>query len=346
MSVEVYIRHADSSSGYAAFARLARGLLTGAALALAPAIVSCTSADHDAGEGFAGTTALAGSANGGQPSAGASSGGSGGGGAPVTTAGVSATGSAGLGGDAAGAPSGAGSGSGGAAGHGGSAALAGAGGLAGNSAYQPCPTDGSACRILPLGDSITWGIQYEGAYRVQLFSKALAEQHEITFTGSLSNGPSSVSNQPFPRSNEGHSGWRIDQIADLIPSPALETLPHIILLLIGTNDIYAPSGQATMPERLGALIDELSAAAPSALIVVAKITPLANASWNATIDTYNDAIPGLVQSRVAAGKHVILADMNTGFTPAMLSDDSVHPNKAGYDFIGDTWYRAISAFLP
>jgi lysophospholipase L1-like esterase len=304
----------------------------------------CTSADHDAGEGFAGAMALAGSANGGHPSAGASSGGSASGGTPLTTAGVSAA--SGSGGHAAGASSRAGSSSGGAAGGGGGAALAGAGGLAGNSAYQPCPTDGSACRILPLGDSITWGIQYEGAYRVQLFSKALADQHEITFTGSLSNGPSSVSDQPFPRSNEGHSGWRIDQIAGLIPSPALETLPHIILLLIGTNDIYAPSGQSTMPERLGALLDELSAAAPSSLIVVAKIPPLASASWNATIDTYNDALPGLVQSRVAAGKHVLLADMNTGFTPAMLSDDSVHPNKAGYDFIGDTWYRAISTLLP
>ena len=29
-------------------------------------------------------------------------------------------------------------------------------------------------------------------------------------------------------------------------------------------------------------------------MVVGKITPLSNASWNATVKTYNDAIPGQV----------------------------------------------------
>jgi hypothetical protein len=67
---------------------------------------------------------------------------------------------------------------------------------------------------------------------------------------------------------------------------------------------------------------------PNALLVVAKITPLSIGNYTATIKTYNDAIPGLVQTRAAAGKHVLLADMNTGFTSAMLSSDGVHPNPA------------------
>jgi lysophospholipase L1-like esterase len=81
--------------------------------------------------------------------------------------------------------------------------------------------------------------------------------------------------------------------------------------------------------------------------VVAKITPLGNAAWNATIKTYNDAIPGVVQSRAAAGKHVLLADMNTGFTTSsMLSSDGIHPNQTGYNFMGDAWYSVISSYLP
>jgi len=79
--------------------------------------------------------------------------------------------------------------------------------------------------------------------------------------------------------------------------------------------------------------------------VVAKITPLNNASWNATIKTYNDAMPGLVQTRVAAGKHVMLVDMNTGFTSSMLSSDGIHPNQSGYNFMGGVWYAAISGCL-
>ncbi len=81
--------------------------------------------------------------------------------------------------------------------------------------------------------------------------------------------------------------------------------------------------------------------------MVAKITPLSTASFNATIKTYNDAIPGVLQTRSAAGKHVLLADMNTGFTvSSMLSMDGVHPNQTGYDSMGDTWYAAISSYLP
>jgi lysophospholipase L1-like esterase len=185
---------------------------------------------------------------------------------------------------------------------------------------------------------------------VELFTKAVAAGQNITFTGSLSNGPATVSGKPFPKNNEGHSGWTIDQDASLIPSPAMSTgsggIPHIILLHIGTNDIYASSGQSTMPDRLATLMDKIITAAPDALLVVGKITPLSNSSWNATIKTYNDAIPAQVQSRVAKGKHVMLADMNTGFTSSMLSSDGVHPNQTGYNFMGDQWYSVIGSLLP
>ena len=219
------------------------------------------------------------------------------------------------------------------------------GGSSGTCPYDPCPTNGDACKILPLGDSIAWGIGYDGAYRVELFSKAVGAQKKITFTGSLSNGPSTVAGQPFPKSNEGHSGWTIAQDTGLVPSPALSTLPNIVLLHIGTNDVYASSGQATMPDRLGQLMDKIISAAPDALLVLAKIKPLNHSSWNATIKTYNDAMPGLVQTRVAAGKHVMLVDMNTGFASSMLSSDGIHPNQSGYNFMGDTWYAAIGGCL-
>jgi hypothetical protein len=220
------------------------------------------------------------------------------------------------------------------------------GGSGGGASYQPCPTNGDPCKILPLGDSITWGIQYDGAYRVELFNKAHKAGQKITFTGSLSNGPSMVDGVAFPKQNEGHSGWTIAQDTGLVPSPAFNTIPNIVLLMIGTNDVYASSGQAQMPDRLGALLDKIFAAAPNALLVVGKITPLNNASWNQTIKTYNDAIPGLVQTRANAGKHVIWVDLNTGFTSSMLSSDNIHPNKSGYDFMAGVWYTAISNLLP
>jgi lysophospholipase L1-like esterase len=235
---------------------------------------------------------------------------------------------------------------GGSPGSGGVAGQGGTGGSAGSGDYRPCPTNGDLCKILPLGDSITWGLQYDGAYRVELFAKAVGAGKKVTFTGSQSNGPAMVAGQTFPKNNEGHSGWTITQVAGLVPSPALSTTPHIVLLHIGTNDVYVGSGQAMMGDRLGSLVDKITSAAPNALVVVAKIVPLSSANWNATIKTYNDGIPALVQKRADMGKHVMVVDLNTGFMPSMLSNDGVHPNKSGYDFMGDKWFAAISDLLP
>jgi lysophospholipase L1-like esterase len=318
------------------------------ALAVTLALSSCNGTEIPAEPGSGGSPVASGGAAVGGSGQGGSIGVGGygtGGTMPATGGTVTSTGGKATGGTATGGTATGGRASGGTSTGGNASGGRATGGSSGACAYDPCPTNGDACKILPLGDSITWGVGYDGAYRVELFSKAVAAQKKITFTGSLSNGPTTVAGQPFPKSNEGHSGWTIAQDAGLIPSPALNTLPNIVLLHIGTNDVYASSGQATMPDRLGQLMDKIISAAPNALLLVAKITPLTNTSWNATVKTYNDAIPGVVQTRVAAGKHVMLADMNTGFTSSMMSSDGIHPNQSGYNFMGDAWYAAISGCL-
>jgi GDSL-like Lipase/Acylhydrolase family len=225
--------------------------------------------------------------------------------------------------------------------------------------YQPCPS--SPCKILPLGDSITFGVNDEGnaGYRGPLFASAVAAGKKITFTGSLSNGPSTVSGATFPKNNEGHSGWGISEvtpysggnagIATVIPSPALSSgsggTPNIILLHIGTNDQGSfPATQMT--SDLTGLIDKVITNAPNALLVVAQIIPLGYGT-NDVIKTYNQSIPAIVQARAAAGKHIMLVDMYTGFTASsMLGSDNIHPNSTGYKFMADHWYSAIGSLLP
>ena len=70
--------------------------------------------------------------------------------------------------------------------------------------YNPCPANGSPCKILPFGDSITRGAKSsdEGGYRAPLYKLMLAGKQKATFTGSQSHGPSQVSGQPFPRSHD------------------------------------------------------------------------------------------------------------------------------------------------
>jgi lysophospholipase L1-like esterase len=224
-------------------------------------------------------------------------------------------------------------------------------------AYAPCPTDGSACIIMPLGDSITDGYPFEnGGYRVELFHQAVQGRTPITFVGRNMNGPTTVDNMPFPRNHEGYSGYTIDSdashngISPLVEAGISAGKPHIILLHIGTNDVNGNVNLSGAPTRLGALIDRITAATP-ALLVVAQIIPTTTDSTNNAVRTYNAAIPALVQQRAAAGKHVMLIDMYSVFTArsdykTALMNDNLHPNATGYAAMGDAWYAAIRSLLP
>jgi len=233
----------------------------------------------------------------------------------------------------------------------------GTGGAGGGAPYNPCPSTG-ACAILPLGDSITAGTGSSdgGGYRVELFKQAVAHSQSITFTGTLASGPTTVSGKPFPRSHEGHSGFVIDTIpqrqglSSVTDAAIAKSVPHIVLLMIGTNDIAWLYDLANEPTRLGNLIDKIIADAPKALVVVAQIGPSNDDARTALIKAYNDGIPAVVQARFAAGKHVAMVDMftpfvsNPNYKTALLSDE-VHPNDAGYVILGQTWYAAIQSVL-
>jgi lysophospholipase L1-like esterase len=263
------------------------------------------------------------------------------------TAGASGAGAAGAAGSAGGgaggvAAGGAGGAAGGMSGASGAAGTsAGSAGSGGGPAFQPCPASGD-CIILPFGDSITDGFGTPGGYRMELFSRARDDMHEITYVGSLQNGPTDVDGVMFPRRHEGHSAWRINQLLGLIPSPGFTTIPHIVLLMIGTNDVINNDALAQAPARLGNVIDQIIMTAPNALVVVAKITPMS--SSDGQIQSYNNAIPGVVADRVATGKHVIVVDQYMGFPMNELAD-GIHPNPAGYTRMAGVWYAAIAPYL-
>jgi len=309
------------------------------------------------GSGGAGSGGSGGAGSGGGGTAGSGGGGgagSGGGG----TAGRTGGGGAG-GGGAGGATSGA-SGSAGAGG-GGRGGSTGGGGRGGAAPFNPCPTTGAACIVMPLGDSITDGVGSTapgGGYRLQLFHDAVQAHKALTFVGSATdpNGPTMLDGKTFPRNHEGHPGYTIDDsattsgISPLVDQSIATNHPQIILLMIGTNDVNRDIDVANAPRRLGTLLDRLINDAPNALVVVAKITPTPDDGANAIVQTYNTAITGIVQSRVGNGKHVTMVDMYAAFTAqanykTALMNDFLHPNDAGYVVMGDVWYAAIQSHL-
>jgi len=157
--------------------------------------------------------------------------------------------------------------------------------------------------------------------------------------------------------SETENGYTIDPggdrngISPLIAGAIDEGHPHIILLMIGTNDIDINLDLANLPTRLGNLLDSITTEAPDALLVVANLTPSTDITWNNRIVAYNNAIPGLVQTRAAAGKHIVMVNMNAAFLAnpnwkTALMYDALHPNDAGYAVMASVWYTAISGYLP
>ncbi|MES1182337.1 MAG: SGNH/GDSL hydrolase family protein [Myxococcales bacterium] len=248
---------------------------------------------------------------------------------------------------------------GGAAGSFGQSGQGGVGG--GTSTFRPCPTDGTPCKIMPFGDSITDGYNADtpGGYRIELFRLAHAAGKNITFVGSGQNGPSMVDGVQFPQNHEGHSGWTIapaggrSGISTLVASVMPQYKPQIVLLMIGTNDAIDNYQMAAAPDRLGQLIDSIYAHLPNVLIIVAQPIPSRedagkgdDTTLSARIKAFCNAIPALVKARADAGKHILVVDMNTPFAPkATLLEDQWHPNTAGYALLAKQWYASLQPLL-
>ena len=215
----------------------------------------------------------------------------------------------------------------------------------GSTAYNPCKA--SPCVILPLGDSITHGYNSsdDAGYRSALFKLVVAANQNVTFTGSLSNGPSTVSGKTFPKNHEGHDGITVTGITGYVPpSKAFIATPHIVLLHIGTNDMTSNADPTTTANQLSTLITNLVNAAPDALIVVAKIIPLGYTNTN--YNSYIGKIQDVVQAHTAKKENVIMVDMSTLPTSDIRGSGNVHPTDQGYADMANLWYGAIKGYLP
>ncbi len=200
----------------------------------------------------------------------------------------------------------------------------------------------SSIRIMPLGDSITFGegSSYYGGYRVNLWKDLQAAHLHITFVGSKDSGPATLPNQE----NEGHPGARIDQISDDVVPWLHQYQPQIILLHIGTNDILQNYSVNTALARLQHLLIQITTTLPHTFIIVAQIIPLEKFGRNGEVISYNKAIPGIVQHFEQQGKLVEYVDM---YDVVPISDipDQIHPNNQGYNLMASVWFTALKPIL-
>lgn len=195
----------------------------------------------------------------------------------------------------------------------------------------------TSLRLMPLGNSITWGVGSPSgnSYRGFLWNNLTAQGHTLDFVGSGRNGPMSDPD------NEGHSGWRIDQIASVADSVLAQYRPNVITLEIGTNDLNGDYQVPTAPDRMSALIDQILRGAPDATVLVGTVIVSTSSTEEANRPAFNEKLVQIVQSKAAAGKHVRLVDMSA-LNAADLSD-ALHPNDNGFSKMADAFNAGVQA---
>jgi lysophospholipase L1-like esterase len=201
-------------------------------------------------------------------------------------------------------------------------------------------------RIVPLGDSITFGSSVAGGYRKKLYDLLTTAGYNVDYVGVQTGNP--VASLP-DSDHQGIGGWKIDQVvADLPKWIGVVNDPDVVLLHIGTND-FGGAGTDTINaiNRLDVLITKLATQLPYAHIIVTNLMErgvLANAP-NTTIEAeFNPFVQARVDAHVALGRRVTFLNMRS-FVPVAEMPDALHPGQIGYDHMADAWAPAVQAVI-
>jgi hypothetical protein len=200
-------------------------------------------------------------------------------------------------------------------------------------------------RIMPLGDSITQADSEHDSYRRPLFKTLELEDRSVDFVGSLSSNYRGGPPRPdFDLDHEGHWGWRVDEILEEIGGWVEREEPDVLLVHLGSNDVFQDQSVSSTLDELARLIDVVREARPDADFLVARIIPTANSSRNRTIRELNASISSL-ESKSTERSAVTIVDHFTGFDPGRMTYDGVHPNAEGEIHIAGRWLAALERHL-
>jgi len=203
-------------------------------------------------------------------------------------------------------------------------------------------------RLMPLGDSITRGDAEHDSYRRPLWQLLAAGGYSVDFVGSQSaNLLGGSPHDDFDNDHEGHGGWRADEILERIAEWAGGARPDIVIVHLGSNDVFQDQSLQSTIDDLGHIIDRLRAINPRVKILLAQVIGVANAHQNEGIRRLNSEIAALAGRKTADGSAVVLVDQFTGFQAAEDTHDGVHPDLSGEVKLAQRWFTALEALsLP
>jgi lysophospholipase L1-like esterase len=200
-------------------------------------------------------------------------------------------------------------------------------------------------RIMPLGDSITGS---PGCWRALLWNQLQDSGYtDIDFVGTL---PAQGCGVPYDGDNEGHGGALATGIVsqDLLPGWLSATEPDIVLMHLGTNDVWSGLPTQQILDAYGTLIGQMRANNPDMTVLVAQILPMDPSNCTICAQGVVDldaAIPGWAAGLSTARSPIVVVDQWTGFDDATDTYDGVHPNDAGNQKMADRWYASLAPLL-
>ena len=222
-------------------------------------------------------------------------------------------------------------------------------------------------RIMPAGDSITYGMGDTGGYRKYL-DYFLKEKGYTNFDFVGPEGSNSASfkyngnSVTYDDNHAGYSGYTIIKqqggygggLYDVLKETdaVKKTQPNIILLIIGTNDMNYNHTESELEKDLHTLLDFMIADMPSdGMIFLSTIPELGGGMFmgggdkTAQVASYNSLVKKVANEYNSNGKQVTFADIHGCLNGTADLGDGVHPNAVGYEKMGKYWADVVDEYL-
>lgn len=222
---------------------------------------------------------------------------------------------------------------------------------------------GQPLRILPLGNSLTKGVYCNNGtivncstipdsemvgYRQTLYNALSNAGYTVDYVGNEIAGYALMSDY----NHAGYPGFTSVQLATKMDDNnnylMNSTTPDIVLLEIGTNDVY--SGFTSI-EGVRSILDEINQYETSSgkpvLVFLSKIIRFTQGSFNENlVNTFNTNLYNLYTQRKSAGDLIewvdIGMDLVNRLEPTGDMKDELHPNQGGYNKMAQRWFNAIN----